>query len=131
MPETSIHKDRKFEFWENKIWFAEYRPITPPARTPPASEQLCEREFRVLVTARAYARHDFRALSGGENIRHMSLLVIPCSLPLIHPLEVGSAIITGCLEEVCMRIPEFTFQFRVCGKNFINITNLKNELGKL
>ncbi len=72
VPETAVHEHRQFEFWENEVRFPEDFLIPPPAPNLVSPEKFCERNFRVLVSARADARHDERTLGLGENVRQIS-----------------------------------------------------------
>jgi len=57
VPKTTIHKNREFDFPENKIWFAEDGLIAPPAVDAMRPQKYCQRKFRVLVPAPANPRH--------------------------------------------------------------------------
>jgi hypothetical protein len=69
MPETTVHKKREPDFWENEIRLAEDFSIPPPAGDFVPAKEFCQRDFRVLVSVRANARHDFGTLRFGENVR--------------------------------------------------------------
>jgi len=72
VPEATIHKNGKLEFWKNEIRFAEDRLMPPPAGDVVTSQNAQEREFCPFISTTAHASHDVGALSCGEDIGHTS-----------------------------------------------------------
>jgi hypothetical protein len=70
MPETSIHKDRQFEFGKDKIRFPRNWPVATPPGDALSAEELHQSNFRLLVSASTDARHHLRAFGFGEDIGH-------------------------------------------------------------
>lgn len=70
VPKAPIHEQDDTLFAEDEIGPAENHRMPPPAGDAVSAEQFCHRQFGGLVPAPANARHDLRALGGGEYISH-------------------------------------------------------------
>lgn len=55
MPEAAVHENCQPCLQKNEIRFAEHVQMTPPAGDFVPTQQFCQRQFRVLVPARADA----------------------------------------------------------------------------
>jgi len=60
VPETAVHKKCEPRMPKNKIGLAEDPLIPAPAYDAMLSEQFCQHLFRILISARADARHNLR-----------------------------------------------------------------------
>lgn len=70
VPETTIHKDRHFDFRKNEIRFAEDFLISPPANDFGATEKMNKSQLGFLVPARFDSRHQFATAQTGKQLAH-------------------------------------------------------------
>jgi hypothetical protein len=77
VPKAAIDKDGQPFAAKNKIRLAEKRMIPPPARDSRRAHDGGQLEFRILVAAGTYRRHDFGTLGFGENVCHEEILTEP------------------------------------------------------
>lgn len=73
MPEASVNEYGQLVHLKNEVWFSEHGQIAPPARDVVATEQFCQRQFRVLVPASSNPRHHLRSLGFGEDVGHATI----------------------------------------------------------
>lgn len=72
MPETAVNEDGEPLFGENKIRFAEDFLMPPPTCNFVRPKKRYQRQFCLLVPARADARHQIRSLMFCEKIHHQT-----------------------------------------------------------
>ena len=57
VPETTVNKHRKFEFWKNEVGLAEDFLVSPPAGDAGIFQQADKSKFRGGIAARPNPRH--------------------------------------------------------------------------
>lgn len=68
MPEVTIHEHSELLLWEGKVRAAGDGIVPPPTCDAVSSEQLGERDFRVLVPLTPDPGHHLGALGLGEDV---------------------------------------------------------------
>lgn len=70
MPEAAIHKNSQLIFSEGEVGLPSQCKMSTPAFDSMFVKERCKRKFGPLVPAPSNVRHDLRAFSLCENIRH-------------------------------------------------------------